>query len=305
MSEPCVRGRSWYLLVAVLIAGLGTPTLTTGQDFENAIIETREVAGNVYALFGPGGNIGISVGDDGMLIVDDLFAPLTERIREALGELGEGKVEFLLNTHWHPDHTGANPDWGATAPIVAHHNVRHRLTTQQEVLGMTYGPLSAEGLPVITFADSLSIHFNGEEIRAIHLPGGHTDGDIVVWFTQSNVVHMGDLFFNGMFPFIDFGTGGDVLRFTENVGALLDRIPDDVRIIPGHGPVADMEDLRRFHTMLIETTATVRGHVEAGKSLEDIQAEETFDDYPGWGDVFITAPQWIAMIHASLTREDA
>ncbi len=276
-----------------------------GQDMESAVIETREIAGNVYALFGPGGNIGVSVGDDGMLIVDDLMAPLTERIRAALSELGEGEVKFLLNTHWHPDHTGANQDWGSSAPIVAHHNVRQRLSTQQEVLGMTYGPLPAEGLPVITFADSLSIHFNGEEIRAIHLPGGHTDGDIVVWFTESNVVHMGDLFFNGAFPFIDFGTGGDVLQFTENVSAVLDRIPDNVRIIPGHGPVADNEDLRRFHTMLIETIAIVRGHIEAGKTLEEIQAEETFDDYPGWGDFFITAPQWSEMIHVSLTREDA
>lgn len=275
-----------------------------GQDMESAVIETREIAGNVYALFGPGGNIGVSVGDDGMLIVDDLMAPLTERIRAALSELGEGEVKFLLNTHWHPDHTGANQDWGSSAPIVAHHNVRQRLSTQQEVLGMTYGPLPAEGLPVITFADSLSIHFNGEEIRAIHLPGGHTDGDIVVWFTESNVVHMGDLFFNGAFPFIDFGTGGDVLQFTENVSVVLDRIPDNVRIIPGHGPVADIEDLRRFHTMLIETTAIVRGHIEAGKTLEEIQAEETFDDYPGWGDFFITAPQWSEMIRVSLIRED-
>jgi glyoxylase-like metal-dependent hydrolase (beta-lactamase superfamily II) len=291
--------------VLVALSGLVGAQPAIGQDMESAVIETREIAGNVYALFGPGGNIGVSVGDDGMLIVDDLMAPLTERIREALGKLGEGKVKFLLNTHWHPDHTGANQDWGGSAPIVAHHNVRHRLATQQEVLGMTYGPLPAEGLPVVTFADSLSIHFNGEEIRAIHLPGGHTDGDIVVWFSQSNVVHMGDLFFNGMFPFIDFGSGGDVLQFTENVGAVLDRIPDDVRIIPGHGPVGDIEDLRRFHTMLSETTAIVRGHVEAGKTLEEIQAEETFVDYPGWGDAFITAPQWSAMIHASLTREDA
>ncbi len=291
------------LLVA--LSGLVGAQPAIGQNMESAVIETREIAGNVYALFGPGGNIGVSVGDDGMLIVDDLMAPLTERIREALGKLGEGKVKFLLNTHWHPDHTGANQDWGGSAPIVAHHNVRHRLATQQEVLGMTYGPLPAEGLPVVTFTDSLSIHFNGEEIRAIHLPGGHTDGDIVVWFSQSNVIHMGDLFFNGIFPFVDLGSGGDVLQFTENVGAMLDRIPDDARIIPGHGPVADMEDLRRFHTMLTETTEIVRGHVEAGKTLEEIQAEETFDDYPGWGDVFITAPQWIATIHASLTREDA
>lgn len=295
---------SFATLLMSLSGVVGAQT-AIGQDVASAVIETREIAGNVYALFGPGGNIGVSVGDDGMLIVDDLMAPLTERVREALGELGEGKVKFLLNTHWHPDHTGANPDWGTTAPIVAHHNVRERLATQQEVLGMTYGPLPAEGLPVITFADSLSIHFNGEEIRAIHLPGGHTDGDIVVWFSQSNVVHMGDLFFNGMFPFIDYGSGGDVSQFTENVGAVLDRIPENVRIIPGHGPVGDIADLRRFHTMLTETIAIVRGHIEAGKSLEDIQAEETFDDYPGWGDVFITAPQWIALIHASLTREDA
>lgn len=290
--------------VLLALSSFGGAQTVHGQDMASAVIETREIAGNVYALFGPGGNIGVSVGDDGMLIVDDLMAPLTERVRGALGELGEGKVKFLLNTHWHPDHTGANQDWGDTVPIVAHHNVRQRLSAQQEVLGMTYGPLPAEGLPVVTFSDSLSIHFNGEEIRAIHLPGGHTDGDIVVWFTASNVVHMGDLFFNGIFPLVDLGTGGDVLQFTENVGVMLDRIPENVRIIPGHGPVGDIEDLRRFHAMLIETTAIVRGHIEAGKTLEEIQAEETFDDYPGWGDVFITAPQWSAMIYASLMRED-
>lgn len=276
------------------------------QDLSEVTIETIPVAGNVHMLSsGVAGNVAVSVGEDGILVVDDKLGPLTDRLREAIAELSDGELAFVLNTHWHADHTGGNPAFGAEAPIVAHHNVRRRLSTRQEVRGNVVDPLPDEGLPVITFGDSLSIWFNGEEIRAIHLPRGHTDGDVAVWFTGSNVVHMGDHFFKDRLPFVDLGTGGDVVGYARNVAEVLERVPEDAEVIPGHGELATVADLREFHRMLVETTGWVRDGVEAGRDLEALKAEGLPDPWDGWAWGFITEEAWIEVVHASLTGSDS
>lgn len=273
------------------------------QDFSGIEIKTTKVAGNVHMLEGRGGNIGVSVGPDGILIVDDQYAPLADRIKAALGKLSSNKPKFILNTHWHGDHTGGNPAFGLDGTIIAHTNVRKRLETDQELFGRKVDRLPKEGLPVITFDESLYLHFNEEEIRVLHLPGGHTDGDCVVWFTKSNVLHMGDHMFAGMFPFVDLDHGGSVEGMARNVAQVLSQVPADIKIIPGHGPMSTVDDLKSFHRMLIETSAVVKQRIEAGKTLDQIKAEGLPDAWKVWGEGFIKTDAWLETVHRSLSKK--
>jgi cyclase len=293
------------LLGLVSVLALATPAGAQQQDFSKVEIKATKVAGGIYMLEGSGGNIGVSVGSDGILIVDDQFAPLADKIHAALKGLDAAsgaKLKFVLNTHWHGDHTGGNEIFGAEAPIIAHENVRKRLSTEQKVLGNVV-PASPKGaLPVITFGDKVSVHFNGEEIKVIHFPAGHTDGDSVIFFTGSNVVHMGDDFFAGRFPFVDLASGGSVQGLTENVGKILAQLPADVKVIPGHGPLSNKSDLEKFHRMLVETTAVVEKGMKAGKTMEAIQAEGLPDEWKEWGSGFIKTQTWLSVIYESLDK---
>ena len=272
-------------------------------DWSKVEIKTTKIAGNVYLLEGAGGNIGVSVGPDGILIVDDQFAPLADKIRASLKTLGQGKLRFILNTHFHGDHTGGNASFGPEATIVAHDNVRKRMSTEQrsEFFKSTTPASPKQALPVITFDQSLTVHFNGEEIRAIHFPNGHTDGDSVIFFTASNVVHLGDDFFAGRFPFIDLDGGGSVEGLTKNIGELITKIPADAKLIPGHGPISTLDDLKAYHRMLVETTAIVRQKIEAKKTLAQIKSEGLPAEWNTWGTGFIKTDQWLELIHSSLT----
>lgn len=262
-------------------------------DFARVKIKTTQVAGNIYMLEGAGGNIGVSVGTDGILMVDDQFAPLAEKIRDVLKELRAGPLKFLVNTHFHGDHTGGNAVFGAEAHIVSHTNVRKRLEMES---------LPKEALPVLTFDDSLSIHFNGEEIRMIHFPNGHTDGDSVVFFTGSNVVHMGDLFFSGRFPYVDLDSGGNVEGLMKHIEQLLTELPTDVKLIPGHGRLSDINNLKMYHQMLVETTDLIRGRMVEGKSLEEIKAAGLPQKWRSWGAGFVSTGRWIEIVHRSLAK---
>ena len=272
------------------------------QDFSGVEIKTTPVAGKVYMLEGRGGNIGVSVGSDGILIVDDQFAPLAEKIKAALAKLGSDKPKFILNTHWHGDHTGGNPQFGRDGTIIAQTNVRNRLIAKQELFGKPVEPLPKEGLPVVTFDESLSVHFNDEEIRVIHFPHGHTDGDSVIFFTKSNVVHMGDHMFAGMFPFVDLDHGGDVEGMAKNVAKVIGEVPPDVKIIPGHGPISTLDDLKTFHRMLVETTDIVKRRIAAGKTLEQIKAEGLPDPWKSCGNGFIKTDSWLETIFKSVSK---
>jgi glyoxylase-like metal-dependent hydrolase (beta-lactamase superfamily II) len=274
-------------------------------DYSKVQIKATKVAGNVYMLEGAGGNIGVSIGDDGLLIVDDQFAPLADKIRAALKGIADKKLHFILNTHWHGDHTGGNVSFGPEATIIAHDNVRKRLSTEQKstVFNRTTPPSPKEALPVITFDKTLTVHFNGEEIRAIHFPQGHTDGDSVIFFTSSNVVHLGDDFFAGRFPFVDLESGGTVEGLVRNIGEIITKIPEGAKLIPGHGPISTIDDLKNYHRMLQQTTEIVRQKIAAGKTLEQIKSEGLPEEWKPWGEGFIKTDRWVETIYRSLTAK--
>ncbi|WNG51161.1 MBL fold metallo-hydrolase [Archangium minus] len=271
-------------------------------------VKSSAVAGNVHMLEGAGGNIGVSSGPDGILIVDDQFEPLVPKIREALGKLTKGKnkkPEYVLNTHWHFDHTGSNAVFGREGTIVAHKHVRTRLLNGLEsaALGMKIPPAPKEALPVITYDQGLSIFFNGEEIQVTHLPAGHTDGDSIVYFTGSNVLHMGDLFTGEKYPFIDLESGGSLEGYLRNVEQVLQTLPAGVKIIPGHGAISGREGLENVAGMLRDTVALVKGKLAAGKTLEQVKAEGMPEKYKSWGDGFIKPDQWLTIAYQSLSGQ--
>jgi len=265
------------------------------QDFSKVEIKTIQVAKNIYMLQGAGGNIGVSVGPDGLLIVDDQFAPLADKIEAALKQLNPGRLKFVLNTHFHGDHTGGNAHFGRDAHIIAHANVRKRLGG---------GPGEAKpGLLIITFDDSLSVHFNGEEIRVIHVPPGHTDSDSLIHFTGANVVHMGDSFFSGRFPNIDLGGGGDVRGYIRNVEEAMKKLPPDAKLIPGHGPLSTAKELKEFHEMLVETSDIVGKAIAAGKTLDQIKADGLPARWKSWEAPTLGTSRWLEILHQGLTRK--
>ncbi len=282
--------------IVVAFLGLLIASVYSQRDFSDVEMKSTHVAGNVYMLEGAGGNIGVSVGEDGILIVDDQFAPLADKIRAALKDLGDGKLKFILNTHWHGDHTGGNPEFGPEAPIIAHTNVRKRLMQEHKRGDRIIPPMKKEGLPVITFDHSLSVHFNGEEIKAIHSPHAHTDGDLIIYFTKSNVVHMGDIYFSGRFPFIDRASGGTVQGVIDAVEQVLRTIPEDARIIPGHGPLSTKKDLENYRSMLRETWDFVKKQKSQGKTLEAVQQMGLPEKWSSWNWRFISTERWIEIL---------
>ena len=259
---------------------------------QDVTIKTQKVAGNVYVLFGQGGNIGVSAGKDGLLMIDDQFERIADKIKAALKELGSDSPKFIFNTHLHGDHTGGNPVFGKTGTIIAQDNVRKRLLMAEK-------PFPDFALPTITYGQSLSVHFNGEEVRAVHFPKAHTDGDTALFFTTSNVVHLGDQFFAGRFPFVDLNSGGSVPGLVKNIGELIRQIPSDAKIIPGHGEISTLEDLKTYHQMLIETTQVVRQAMDAKKSLDEIKKAGLPEKYKSWGTGFIKTDAWIETIYKS------
>ena len=290
-------------ILAAAFSLTALPAWAQGDDFSKVEIKATKVAGSIWMLQGAGGNIGVSSGPDGLLIVDDQFLPLADKIKAALkGISAEGKLAFVVNTHWHGDHTGGNRAFGKDATIIAQNNVRKRLTVSQDRDGHTPEPTPKEALPVVTFEDGVTIWWNGEEIDVVHVPHGHTDGDAVIFFKGSNVVHMGDQFFNGMFPFIDVSSGGDLTGYVKNVADMVARIPPDAKIIPGHGPIATVEDLKKFHTMLAKTTDYVRQEIAKGMTLEEAKKAGLPDEWKSYASDFITVEKWVETVYTSLKK---
>ena len=267
------------LLLAAIC--LWASTLFAQQDFSKVEIKAQKVSGNIYLLTGAGGNIGVSVGDDGIVIVDDQFAPLAEKIRAALKGITDKPVRFVINTHWHGDHTGGNPQFGETSTIIAQTNVRKRLAEGMDApppMGKI-PPMVKAGLPVITFDHDVTVHVNGEDIEAIHFPSGHTDGDSVIFFPKSHVVHMGDDFVTYGFPFIDLRSGGSVKGMIDACEKVMAQLPADTKVIPGHGPLSTVADLKPFVQMLRETSAIVQKGIDQHKTLAQLQAENVLGAY--------------------------
>lgn len=293
----------------VLAGLLAIPATATAQgDMADVEIEVKPLTDQVAVLYGRGGNIGVSHGEDGVFLIDDQYAPLTDRIRAAVAELSEEPVRFVVNTHWHGDHTGGNENLGeAGAVIVAHENVRERMSTDQfmKAFDRTVPASPKAALPVITFDDSVTFHLNGDTVRVYHVANGHTDGDSIVDFEQADVLHMGDIFFNSGYPFIDRGSGGDVEGMIRAAERGLEIAGDETRIIPGHGELTDRDGLEAYHAMLTKVTDRVRSLMAEGKTLEEIQAAGVTSEFDErWAGAFIDAERFLSFVHASLADNE-
>jgi glyoxylase-like metal-dependent hydrolase (beta-lactamase superfamily II) len=295
-----LRGLAW--LGTVLVAA----SVNAQANDEPVPIRSVPVAPGLTMLVGRGGNIAVSTGEDGPILIDDQYAVQVPGIREAVKQLQDAPVRFVINTHFHGDHTGGNEAFGGGgALIVAHDNVRVRLSTEQ--LSTRLGRIPAlppVAWPVVTFAEGVTLHWNGETLVAEHVANAHTDGDSLVWFRNANAVHCGDTFFNGLYPFVDVESGGSFAGMIAAADRVLAAARPDTKLIPGHGPLATPADLRAFRDML----ATLKGRVEeaiaAGKTLEAFVAEKPLADLdPAWGGGFLKAEQILGLAWADLSRE--
>lgn len=286
--------------ITALLFTLAVPAASQPVPMDQVQIRVERLAPGVAVLFGRGGNIGLSYGSDGNILIDDQYAPLTERILAAIRTLDPDPIRFVINTHWHGDHTGGNENVGRTgAVIVAHDNVRRRMSMEQVVRGAAVRPSPSGALPVVTFSEGVTFHLNGDDIRVVHVEHAHTDGDALVYWTRANVLHMGDTFFNGMLPFIDLDSGGSIDGAIVAVSAGLALANDGTAIIPGHGPIAHRADLVRYRDMLIDLRSRVGQGIAAGRTLDAIKAERHADGY-GPPDGFISPDALIETIYRSL-----
>lgn len=290
----------------MLIASCLAVALNASVQAEEAksTVEVKPLRGPLHLLHGRGGNVVASVGLDGVLLVDNDYAELGPAYEQVLSQLTNSKIApgFVINTHWHADHTGNNEFWGYRgAVMVAHHNVRQRLSTPQEIaaMNMKVEPSAAIALPIITFRDSMALHFNGDDIEIQHYPKGHTDGDSVIFYSKQNVVHTGDLFFKDAFPFVDLSSGGSVAGYIANVESVLARMDDETIVVPGHGAIANKADFARYLKMLKQTNAVVHTMLIKGMSAEQIVAQGLGRKWASWGKGFISEEQWINTIVSS------
>jgi cyclase len=286
-------------VIAALIAA--APCATAAQEQAEPPIRTEAVAPGIYVLYGSGGNIGVSAGADGVFLVDDQYAPMTPKILEALAKISPERPRFVLNTHWHGDHTGGNENLASQGSlVVAHDNVRLRMGSEQfsKMFDRKTPASPAKALPVVTFSDGASFHLNGDEIRGTHAPAAHTDGDVFVHFRKANVIHTGDLVFAGRYPFIDIDSGGSVAGVIAAVDRMLALADDGTRVIPGHGEATDKAGLASYRDMLAKTSGRVHDLVKAGKTLDEVLAAKPNADYDaklGWQ--FITPERYLQILY--------
>jgi glyoxylase-like metal-dependent hydrolase (beta-lactamase superfamily II) len=290
----------------IIISCLVATSAFAQQDFSKVQIKTIPVAKGVYMLVGSGGNIGLSVGQDGAFLIDDQYAPLTDKILKAILAVTDKPVRFLVNTHWHYDHTGGNENIGKGGTIiVAHDNVRKRLAKGQfmKVFNANIPPSPPKALPVITFAESVTFHWNDETLEVVHIRSAHTDGDAVIYFKSTNVVHVGDLFFNGIYPFIDAESGGSMEGVIAGVEEVLGRIDDNTKVIPGHGPLGNKTDLKAYRDMLATVHESMTKLIKAGKNIDEIIAAKPTADFDAkWGGGFLKPDQWVRIVYAVMQK---
>lgn len=294
-----------FAALVLLSAGL---SFAQDQDFSKVQIKVSKVAGSVYMLEGAGGNIGASVGEDGIVVVDDQYAPLADKIQEALKGITDKPVRFIINTHYHFDHTGGNEFFQKQAPIIAQDNVRKRLEQGGQAgnggsVKFETKPQPKGALPIITFDHDVTVHLNGEDIRALHFPAGHTDGDSVIYFPKSNVVHMGDDFVTYGFPFIDVDSGGSIDGMISGVEGAIAQLPADVKIIPGHGPVSNLDDVRAFVKMLKDTRAVVVAALKKKMTMAQMKEKKILDPWKKYSGEFISEDAFVETLYNSLTGQ--
>jgi len=278
-----------------------------GQDFSNVRVEATKVSGNVYMLTGAGGNIGVSAGKDGVLMIDASYAPLTEKIKVAIGTFNSKPIRFVVTTHCHQDHTGGNENLAREgAIIVAHENVRKRLGSEQfsEFFDRKMPAMPESALPVITFSRDISFHLNEDDILIFHVAPAHTDGDAIVHFKRSGVIHTGDLYFNGLYPFIDLSAGGSVDGVIAAIKQIIDLCDSNTKVIPGHGPLSDKAGLEAYLKMLVVIRDKIANGIKAGKTLDEVIASKPTREFdPIWGKGFLKPEQFVKIVYGSLAKK--
>ncbi|MCX7552489.1 MBL fold metallo-hydrolase [Marinicella sp. S1101] len=290
--------KSTLLSTAMFFSGI-----SVAKDEPKVSFKSTEVGDGIYMLAGEGGftggNLGLLVGDDGVVLIDDSMPPFLDIMNEAIASITDQPIDFLINTHVHGDHIGNNATLGEGGThIVAHDNLRKHLVTKgvQGEDGMVPAPKAA--LPVLTFSEEMSFHFNGQPAKAIHVPKAHTDGDAVIHFTAANVIHAGDTFFNGLFPYIDLDSGGSVDGYINAQMTMISMSNDETTIIPGHGPLSNKKELQSAVDMLIDAKAIIAKHVKDGKSLEEVVAANPLEKYhEGWNWGFITTERMTTQLY--------
>lgn len=294
------------LLTISLALALGSAASAQTTDFSKVTVTVVPVAPGIYMLQGMGGNIGLSVGKDDAFVIDDQYAPLTAKIKAAIATVTSKPVRFVVNTHWHMDHTGGNEGMASSgAIIVAHENVRRRMSREHfsAFFKSTLPPSPVGALPVITFSDTISFYVNDDTVRTSHVRDAHTDGDAIIVFHKANVVHMGDTFFNGMYPFIDVETGGSLAGTIAAVNGTLAATNPTTRFIPGHGPLANRADLESYRDMLVTVRDRIGPLVAQGRTLKQIvDAKPLADLEAQWGKGFMKTDNFLTIVHASLTK---
>jgi cyclase len=287
------------LFLALIIASSGTPAQNNKVE-----ISTFQLSDTIYMLMGAGGNVGISTGEDGLYIIDGGVKQATDPLLKAIHKISDKPIRFVFNTHYHGDHTGSNEFLGGSdAVIIAHENIYKRLSTEQVSIFMssTTPPSAKAALPAITFNDQLSMVFNGETATAYYVANGHTDGDAIIHFPRSNVIHMGDMFFNGRYPYVDLDAGGSLQGIVAAADLALTLANDSTRIIPGHGPLGVTEDLKNYRDFLIEASTRVQVLIDQGMNLEQIiTAKPTQEWDEELGKIWITPPQFVTFVYNSL-----
>ncbi|MBT8114045.1 MAG: MBL fold metallo-hydrolase [Arenicella sp.] len=289
-----IQGPRWVAIACALLV------IGTAESADNSVkqfsYKSTDIKAGLTLLSGAGGNIAVLQSDNGVLVVDNGLERNNEALQAALEQF-DGRAKYVLNTHWHGDHTGGNRALSEQATILAHENVRLRLAGQDND---DADKSVADAFPDITYDDGITLHFGGQTVRVVHFPGGHTDGDSVVYFEPAHVVHLGDLMFADYFPYVDVDSGGSVTGYINNVAAIEAQLDDEHIVIPGHGQITDKQGVRRFHQMMIETTTAIAEMKSAGQSLQQIQQQGLGDKWQGWGDFFIDESRWISIVYNDL-----
>ncbi|UCE22380.1 MAG: MBL fold metallo-hydrolase [Candidatus Aminicenantes bacterium] len=294
----------WCSLLAFVLVAFSA--FSTAQDFSKVQIQTIKVADGVYMLVGSGGNIGVSAGEDGILMIDTQFAEIIEKIKSAIAEISSGQIRFVLNTNWHYDHAYGNEPLGKSgALIIAHENTRMRMTSEQNYpdFDMKMPALPEAALPVLTFTDSLTLHFNGEEIQVTHIEKAHSDADIVIYFRKANVIHTGDLYFTVLYPYIDVSHGGSIdgmIAAAERISSMID---ENTKIIPGHGPLSNLEELKTYRDMLVTIRDRIKKQIKEGKTLEEVLASKPTADFDKEKSSAIPPEMFVQIIYNDLAKK--